>query len=95
MAWKPLNETYFVRPEEVKVSSLVLEQYKDLHVELKEAIVTHVGTGTLLESGQRAPLQAQVGQRVMYGAKVGHKIKVDGEELLLIAEANVLAVEEN
>ena len=43
--WKPLNETYFVRPEEIKVSPLVLEQYKKDHVELMTGVVTHVGTG--------------------------------------------------
>lgn len=92
--WKPLNETYFVRPEEIKVSSLILDEYRKDHVELITAIVTHVGTGTLLESGVRSPLQAGKGDRIMFGSKVGHKVKVDGEDLLLIAEANVLAVEE-
>ena len=92
MAWKPLNETYFVRPEEIKVSPLILEEYKKDHVELMTGIVTHVGTGVFLESGGRAPLQAHVGDRVMFGTKVGHKVNVDGEQLLLIAEPNILAV---
>lgn len=90
--WTPLNEVYFVRPEEIKVSHLILEDYKAEHVELREGIVTHVGTGTLLESGVRAPLQAVVGDRVMFGSKVGSKVKIDGEDLILLAEANVLAV---
>lgn len=94
MSWVPLNEVYFVRPEEVTVSPLILEQYKNDHVELRTGIVTHVGTGQLLESGNRADMQATVGNRVLFGTKVGHKVKVDGEELLLIAEANILAVEQ-
>ena len=92
MAWKPLNETYFVRPEAIEVSHLIPEQFKKNYVEIMTGTVTHVGTGTLLESGFRCPLQANVGDRVMFGAKVGHTVKVDGEELLLIAEPNVLAV---
>lgn len=92
MAWKPLNETYFVRPEEIKVSPLILDGYKKDHVELMTGVVTHVGTGVFLENGGRAPLQANKGDRVMFGTKVGHKVKVDGEDLLLIAEPNILAV---
>lgn len=94
MAWKPLNETYFVRPEELKgISDLVPEAFRKNLVELRTGIVTHTGTGTLMDSGVRIPLQANVGDRVLFGAKVGHEIEVDGEKLLLIAEANVLAVE--
>jgi len=94
MAWVPLNEVYFVRPEEVKVSPLILEQYRNDHVELRTGIITHVGTGQLLENGSRSGMQATVGDRILFGSKVGHKVTVDGEELLLIAEANILAVEE-
>ena len=94
MAWKPLNETYFVRAEEIKgISDLVPEAFRKNMVELRTGIVTHVGTGTLMDTGTRVALQAKVGDRVLIGAKVGHEIEVDGEKLLLIAEANVLAVE--
>lgn len=93
MSWKPLNETYFVRPEEIKVSPLILEEYKKNHIELMTGIVVAVGTGTLLESGVRSPLQAKKGDRVLFGAKAGADVTVTGEKLLLLAEANVLAVE--
>jgi co-chaperonin GroES (HSP10) len=92
MAWKPLNETYFVRPEKIEVSDLVPEQFRKNYVELMTGIVTHVGTGTLVDNGSRIALQANEGDRVMFGSKVGHTVKVDGEELLLIAEPNILAV---
>ena len=93
MSWKPLSETYFVKPEEVKVSHLVPEQFKKNMIELMTGIVIAVGTGTLLESGIRSPLQANVGDRVLFGAKAGADVTVDGEKLLLLAEANILAVE--
>jgi co-chaperonin GroES (HSP10) len=95
MSWKPLNETYFVRIEEVKgISHLIPEHLKSSMVELRTGIVVAAGTGTLLESGIRVGLQANVDDRILFGGKVGHEIEVDGEKLLLIAEANVLAVEE-
>lgn len=92
MGWKPLNEVYYVKPDEIKVSPLILDQYKADHAELVTGIITHVGTGTLLENGSRAPLQASVGDKVLFGSKVGSKVNVDGEKLLLLAEANVLAM---
>lgn len=92
--WKPLNETYFVKPEEIKgISPLIPEHLRESMVELRTGIVVAAGTGALLESGDRADMQANEGDRVLFGAKVGHEIEVDGEKLLLIAEANVLAVE--
>ena len=95
MGWKPLNEVYFVRPDEVKVSPLILEQYKEEHAELRTGLVVRVGTGTLMEGGNRTALQAKEGDKVLFGSKVGSKIEVEGEKLLLLAEANVLAVWED
>jgi co-chaperonin GroES (HSP10) len=93
MIWKPLNETYFVRPDPIEVSPLILDEYKKKHVSLITGVVTHVGTGVLMENGTRAPLQAKVGDRVLFGAEVGAEVKVDGEKLLLLAEPNVLAIQ--
>lgn len=93
MSWKPLNEVYFVRAEEIKASSLVPEHLRASLQSTRTGIVVHVGTGTLIESGDRVPLQAKAGDRVLFGSKIGEEIKIDGEKLLILAEANVLAVE--
>lgn len=92
MSWTPLNEVYFVRPNKVEGSHLIPEHLLDSSVDLKTGVITHRGTGTLLESNMRAELQAKVGDTVLFGSKVGTKIKVDGEDLLMLAEANILAV---
>lgn len=94
MNWKPLNETYFVRPDPIEMSYLIPDHLKKSMVELMTGVIIAVGTGTLLESGVRSPLQANVGDRVLFGSQVGHKIKVDKEDLLLLAEANILAIED-
>lgn len=92
MSWQPLNETYFVIPDEIKVSSLIPDHLKEKFIELRTGIVIKVGTGTLLESGIRMPLQAHEGDQVLFGAKAGAEVEVDGTKYLLLAEPNILAV---
>lgn len=86
------GETYLVRPDEVTVSNLVPEHLKMSMVETRTGVVVSRGT-VLLDDGRRIPLAANIGDRIKFGAKVGHPLEIDGEKLLLIAEANALAVE--
>lgn len=91
--WQPLNETLFVEADEIKTSSLVPDHLKESMAELRTGIVKHVGTGTLMGYQERQPLQVKVGDRILFGGKAGSKIEVDGKNLLLLAEVNILAVE--
>jgi chaperonin GroES len=91
--WEPLNETVFVKMDEIKTSHLVPEHLKENMAELRTGIVVSVGTGTLMAYQQRQPLQVKRGDRVLFGAKVGKEIPVGDEKLLLLAEPNILAVE--
>ena len=56
--------------------------------------VISVGPGKMLDSGKRAPIAVSVGNEVYYGKYAGTEIKVDGEELLIMSEDDVLAVVE-
>ena len=58
----------------------------------KRGIVTAVGDGKLLDSGERSKLQLKKGDEVLFSSYAGTEIKVDGEELLIIGEGEVLAV---
>ena len=51
-----------------------------------------VGDGKLLEDGTRAAFQVKVGDTVLFASYAGTEIKVDGEELMLMDENEVLAV---
>ena len=53
--------------------------------------VLAVGPGKLLDSGERAPIGVVVGDEVLFGKYSGTEIKVDGEELLVLRESDVLA----
>ena len=51
-----------------------------------------VGEGRLLSNGQWLALQVSEGDRVLFSEFAGFPIKVDGEELLMLTEADILAV---
>jgi chaperonin GroES len=54
--------------------------------------VVAVGEGVILDSSARRPLELQVGDRVLFGKFAGTEVKLDGEELLVMREADVMAV---
>jgi chaperonin GroES len=54
--------------------------------------VLSVGDGRLLPDGARAPYQVSEGDRVLFGSYAGTEVKVNGEELLIMSESEVLAV---
>ena len=58
----------------------------------REGEVVSVGAGRFLESGERAPMQINVKDRVIFGSYAGTEIKFDGAELLIMSEDDVLAV---
>ena len=51
-----------------------------------------VGDGKLLDDGTRADFQVKVGDTVLFTSYAGTEIKVDGEELMLMDESDILAV---
>jgi chaperonin GroES len=57
-----------------------------------EGMVLAVGDGKLLESGERAKFQVKKGDRILFSSYGGSEITVDGEELLVMGEDDVLAV---
>ncbi|GJH13330.1 co-chaperone GroES [Caballeronia novacaledonica] len=54
--------------------------------------VVAVGSGRLLKDGALRPLQLQVGDQVLFGKYAGQIVKVDGEELLVMREEDVMGV---
>jgi len=61
----------------------------------QEAQVIAVGDGRLLDSGQRAPFQVKVGDKILISKWGGSEIKLEGDELIIVTEDDVLAVIEN
>lgn len=58
----------------------------------KRGTVLSVGDGKLLDTGERQPLQLKKGDQVLFTSYAGTEIKVNGEEMLIMDESDVLAV---
>ena len=54
--------------------------------------VLAVGNGKLLDNGEIRPLDLKVGDRVLFGKYSGTEVKVDGEEVVVMREDDVMAV---
>jgi len=54
--------------------------------------IVSVGDGKLLDDGKRAQFQVKVGDAVLFASYGGTEIKVDGEELLIMEESDILAI---
>ena len=54
--------------------------------------VVAVGNGLVLDNGEIRPLDLKVGDKVLFGKYSGTEVKLDGEELLVMKEDDVMAV---
>jgi len=57
--------------------------------------VLAAGNGKILESGEVRPLDVKVGDKVLFGKYSGTEVKVDGEELLMMREDDIMGVIES
>ncbi|MCX7035922.1 MAG: co-chaperone GroES [Proteobacteria bacterium] len=51
-----------------------------------------IGKGKILESGEVRPLDLKIGDKVLFGKYGGTEVKIDGKELLVMREEDVMAV---
>jgi chaperonin GroES len=93
MNLRPLGDRVVVKPverEERTKSGIVLPD--TAKEKPQEGIVEAVGTGRILDSGQKVPMELQVGDKVLYAKYAGNEFKLDDIEYLIISEKDVLAV---
>jgi chaperonin GroES len=58
----------------------------------REGVVMAVGKGKLNEEGQRQPMTVKVKDRVLFSSYAGTEIKLDGQDLMILGEDEILAV---
>jgi chaperonin GroES len=58
----------------------------------QEGEVLAIGNGKILENGTKLALEVKVGDRVLFGKYTGTEVKIDGKDVLILREDEVLAV---
>jgi chaperonin GroES len=93
MNLRPLGDRVVVKPvdreEKTKSGILLPDTAKE---KPQEGIVEAVGTGRILDSGQKVPMELKVGDKVLYAKYAGNEFKLDDVEYLIVSEKDVLAV---
>jgi chaperonin GroES len=89
---RPLSDHVVAKlvSEEKTVGGIVLpDTAKD---KLQRAEVVAVGSGRLLENGNRAPLEVRVGEIILFQSDFGQKVRINDADYLLLREADIVAV---
>lgn len=93
MNLKPLADRLVVKlieQEEEKRGGIIIPDTAKEKPEKGEVIA--MGPGKLLDNGTRAPMEVKVGDKVIFQKYGGHEVKVDGKELMILREEDVMAV---
>ena len=89
---KPLEDRIVVQANEAETTTASGIVIPDTAKEKpQEGTVLAVGPGRVDDNGNRIPLDVSVGDVVLYSKYGGTEIKIDGEELLVLRESDVLA----
>ena len=89
---RPLDDRVVVEPkeaEEVTAGGIVLPD--TAKEKPQRGAVIAVGPGKLLDSGERGALSVSVGDEVIYGKYSGSEVEIDGREVKILRETDILA----
>lgn len=97
MKIKPLFDKVIVKPlgeDEVTKSGIVLPDTAEKERPEKGEVIA-VGPGKRLENGQLSPVSVKVGDKIVFRKYSPDELKVDGEELLVISESDIVGLLED
>lgn len=93
MQFTPLHDRVLVRriegEEKTKGGLIVPDTAKE---KPSEAEVISVGEGARTEAGELIPMTVKVGDRILFGKWSGSEVRIDGEDLLIMKESDILGV---
>ena len=93
MELRPLHDRVLVRRleqgEQVQGGIIIPDTAKE---KPQQAEVKAVGSGKLLDSGERSTPEVKPGDRILFGKYSGSDIKIDGDEYLILREDEILGV---
>ncbi len=95
MAFRPLGDRVLVKrveeEQKTKGGIIIPDTVKE---KPQEGVVVSVGPGARDESGKLQPLDVKAGDRILFGKWSGSEVKLEGEDLLIMKESDILGVVE-
>jgi chaperonin GroES len=93
MKFRPLHDRVLIKAldseEKTKGGIIIPDTAKEKPSQGK---VLAVGAGARDESGKLVPLGVKVGDKILYGKWSGTEVKIDGEELMIMKESDILGI---
>jgi chaperonin GroES len=93
MKLRPLHDRVIVKhlEAETKTAGGIVIPDSATEKPIKGEVVA-VGNGKILEDGKVRPLDVKVGDKILFGKYSGTEVKLDGEELLVMREEDIMAI---
>ncbi len=93
MGFRPLHDRVLVRRVEAEEKTaggiIIPDSAKE---KPQEGEVVSVGSGARAENGTITPLDVKAGDRILFGKWSGTEVKVDGEDLIIMKESDILGI---
>ena len=93
MTFRPLHDRVLVKRVEAEEKTaggiIIPDTAKE---KPQEGEVVAVGTGTRAENGTITPLDVKAGDKILFGKWSGTEVKLEGEDLIIMKESDVLGV---
>ncbi len=93
MSFRPLHDRVLVRrveAEEMTAGGIIIPD--SAKEKPAEGEIVSVGSGTKAEDGKVTPLDVKAGDKVLFGKWSGTEVKLDGEDLLIMKESDILGI---
>ena len=93
MAFRPLHDRVLVRRIEADEKTAGGIIIPDTAMEKpQEGEIVAAGVGAKAEDGKVTPLDVKAGDRILFGKWSGTEVKIDGEDLLIMKESDILGI---
>jgi chaperonin GroES len=93
MSFRPLHDRVLVRRVEAEEKTaggiIIPDSAKEKPA---EGEIVSAGSGARAEDGKITPLDVKAGDRVLFGKWSGTEVKIDGEDLLIMKESDILGI---
>ena len=93
---RPLGDRVVIKPterEEVTKSGIVLPD--TAKEKPQEGTIIAAGPGRILDDGKRESMDVKQGDKVLYAKYAGTEFKIEGDDLLIVSQKDILAIVEN